>query len=176
MKHTKFLIVIICISLSFLVNIRNSFSQGSWDIDYFVIDSLNNSFIGKVIRLDFKSNDADTLDSVVDAFLVRKLLSNKDTITLKIEGKYYSVKENWKVYVDHGSLQDQTLESVDKSVKHRIVIKDMVLVSVDDSAIVINAIIHSSETGKRTNKGRRPKECQIRVDKTRVKGFLIDLE
>src|SRR5687768_1541104 len=100
MKPIQIYIALICIIVSFVINIKSAFSQGSWDIDYLPIDSINNSFIGKEIRLDFKSNRVDTLDKAIDVFLIRRLLLNKDTISLTIDGKRYKVKENWIFYVD----------------------------------------------------------------------------
>ena len=93
-----------------------------------------------------------------------------------IEGKPYVVKENWKVYVDHGNLQDQTLEGVAKGAKHRIAIKSMFLTSVTDSIITVKAKVYASDTGKRSDKVKQAKECQIMVGKSDIKGLLIDLE
>ncbi len=101
----------------FLVAISNLLSsnieaQGSWNIRYHPIDSVNESFIGKEIRIDFKAQASDQIgDRKIN---IRRMLGRRDTVSLTIDRVHRRFLENWKIYVDHGSLVEQTLNSVDK--------------------------------------------------------------
>lgn len=141
MGPIKIYVTLICILVLLIINVRSVFSQGSWNINYLPIDSINDPFIGKEIRLDFKANRSDTLDKAIDVFLIRRLLLSKDTISLAIEGKKYAVKEKWSIHVDHGNIDDQSLEGTDINGNGKIRIKEMFLKSVDDFTITVNAKI-----------------------------------
>lgn len=136
-------------------------SQGRWDIKYSSIDSINSSFIGIEIRIDFKSFKADTLKESPN-WMERKLLSNEDTVVLTLDGESRIYKENWKLYPDHGILREQSLISIDK--QEKIQIKEVFLVAIADSAFVIEVISYDSMGEKKKQKGI--------VYKCNIKGIL----
>ncbi len=95
-----------------IFNSLHVFSQGAWNLKYFPTDSLDNSFIGKEIRIDLKSSSTDTLlYSKIDAFDIRWLLYRKDTVSIMIEDYPIDFIEEWRIYPDHGVLREQFLEA-----------------------------------------------------------------
>ena len=70
----------IFISIFFLLNsILFANAQGAWDMKYVPINLLNDNWIGKEIRLDFKFSKSDTLRATINIY---ELLSKKDTIVI----------------------------------------------------------------------------------------------
>jgi hypothetical protein len=151
--------------IAIMININNVLAQGVWNIYYLPVDSLKGSFIGKEIRLDFKSFSADTLRGNPD-WMERKLLSNEDTVTLILDGECRSYKENWKLYPDHGVLREQSLVSIDKKEVEQI--KEIFLESVNESSIIIEVAVYDLKGHKRKQKGI--------VCKCDIKGILIKVD
>ena len=91
----------IFISIFFLLNsILFANAQGAWDMKYVPINLLNDNWIGKEIRLDFKFSESDTLRETINIY---ELLSKKDTIILEIEGHRIFTYDN--NYFDTKDLQ-----------------------------------------------------------------------
>jgi hypothetical protein len=148
-----------------------AFSQGAWNIKYMSLDSLNTSFIDKEIRIDFKRSNADSLNGEVNVLDIRRLLSVRDTVDLKINDKSQRFVEQWKFYVDHGDLSEQFLETANKSEKERIQIKEMFLKSINDSSLILEVVMYGS-FGE--NKEQRKKQRLI-VNKSVIKGLLVNI-
>ena len=124
---------IIFVFIFFLGAFSNGNCQGEWNLKYIPIDSLQYDLIGQEIRIDFKSNNLDTINGYIDAFTIRKLLSRNDTINLTINGTENTFIENWKIYFDCGVLSSQTL--VDP--QNRLSIKEIYLINFTDSTITV---------------------------------------
>ncbi|MBA3986166.1 MAG: hypothetical protein H0X63_06270 [Flavobacteriales bacterium] len=148
-----------------MMSITSAFSQGFWNIEYIPIDSLNLSLIGKEVRLDFKTSITDTIQGKVSG--IRYLLLKKDTVSIVLGGKFLIFRENWKVYIDHGLLQEQTLESIENNGDERIILREMYLVSIDEATLTLEVIVYNSY-GKN-------KESII-ITKSDVKGVLLRLQ
>lgn len=159
-----------CIIVMMVCNIR-AFSQGSCDVKYISLDSLNTSFIGKQIRIDFKSSEFDTLQGEVNVLDIRKMLSSRDTVNLEIGNKSIRFTEKWKVYVDHLALSEQCLESVGKHEKQKIRIKEMFLESLNDSSVVLRILFSDSPN---QNKKQNKKEKMV-IKKSAIKGILVNV-
>ncbi|MEK7224538.1 MAG: hypothetical protein AAB221_02510 [Bacteroidota bacterium] len=84
-----------------------AFSQGAWDIDYLPIDSVSSKDIGKEFRLDLKTNNP-----IKQFNSIRARLSMFDTGFIYINDTSVELRENWKIYVDHGVCSEQFLVSV----------------------------------------------------------------
>ncbi len=153
-------------SIVILICAISAYSQGSWDINYISLGALNTSFIGKEIRIDFKSSNVDTVNGEVKSLAVRKLLSKKDTVSLVINNKSVELIEHWRLYVDHGVLADQYLESVTQQVKKRIYIKGMFLESINDDSLILQATVCMP------NSKSEVKE-RIVISKSVIKGLLV---
>lgn len=156
-----------CIMIVFFLN---AYCQGSWNMKYLPIDSLNNSFIYKSIKLDFKSNEKDTLTKKMQ----RVLLSKRDVIDLKIGGILIKFIEKWELYVDHGSLRDQYLESIDEFDSKKIHIKDIFLESINGSLFTFEVSMEFVDVcDSKTPIKELSKKEKVVIDKSKIKGFLI---
>ncbi len=161
-------ISIICVC--FIGAIHPIFSQASWDIQYNSISELDDTFKGKSILLDFKSNENDTIINVLN---IKKkpmtghnrtrhlLLSSYDEVELFILDRDVIFVENWKIYDDMASLNSQTY--LNKSNKNEF-IKDVYLVKIVGDTICLKGNLYTSK------KDFTPIEFE--VDKSKVKGFL----
>jgi len=157
-KKTFFFIVVI---LTFNTSV---YSQGAWDIRYIPFDSLNTSFIGQEIRIDFRATEIDTLQGEVRIFDVRRLLSKRDSICLTIEGNKVLFIENWVLYPDHGLVREQNLVSVEKTKKgkEKTQITNMFLESINDSTLTIVIVLTSVN-----------QKQKIVINKSDIKGILV---
>lgn len=159
----------IFISIFFFLNsILFVNAQGAWDINYISIDSLNNNLIGNEIRLDFKSSNSDTINGSISLLKIRKLLFKRDTVILEVDGKKKEYIENWKFYVDHGLLRDQTLKVKNKSQ----IIKEQFIKSINDSTIVVKMNFYKPEQCK-SKKMMLSSSKLVTIDKQLVKGVLF---
>lgn len=173
----KYIMLSLLYSITIIVfSCLSSFAQGAWDLKYLPIDSLNSSFTNKDIRIDFKTSVTDILLKKVDIFDVRYLLTMKDTVKIKIKNDDIIFIENWILYPDEGVLKEQSLISINKYWGKKLVIKEMILLSVNDSKITLNVHLYN------TRKIPPDKEHimnsrmeKIIIDKSTVKGFLIKL-
>jgi hypothetical protein len=151
------------------------FSQGAWDLKYISIDSLNSSFINKEVRLDFKTSKDKPINGKVSVFDIRKLLSKQDTVNLDIKGRLYKFIENWKTYVDHGVLTEQTLVSVNQEQENdkKLVIREMFVVSIDNSTLTLKISIYPASSCKKTKEDKKSEELEIVISKSILKGVLL---
>ena len=161
MKYSKYCIIFIIVMLSCCTKV---FSQGGWFIKYLPTDSLNHTYLGKEIRIDFKSSKDDTLRGEINE---RKLLSKSDTINLEIDGQILKFSEHWRLYIDYGILKDQFLESIENCERKKIVLKEMFLISINDSSLVVEVVV-----GDPLNQNKKQK---IVVDRSIIKGLLMNL-
>src|SRR6185295_8853601 len=111
------------------------YSQSAWDIEYVSTDSLLSALIGQEMRLDFKASVTDTLQGDEDALSTRYLLFREDTICLILGGQSEKFKERWIIYPDWGIIKDQTLEKIDSITDGRVYIREMYLVSINDTTL-----------------------------------------
>lgn len=151
------------------------FSQGAWNLKYVPVDSVNNSFINKKIRLDFKKTKDDTINGKVSVFDIRRLLSRQDTVSLNIKGQLYNFIENWKIYDDHGVLSEQTLVSINQKKENdkTLVIKEIFIVSIDDTILTLKINIYPDSNCKKTKEDKRGEELEIVISKSILKGILL---
>ena len=153
------------------------FSQGAWDMKYVSIDSVNSSFIDKEVRLDFKASKNDIVNGKVSVFDIRKLLLKKDTVDLEIKGRFYKFIENWKIYVDHGVLKEQTLVSVNQEQEQenerKFVITEMFIVSIDNDTLTLKITIYLASSCEKTVKYKKSEELDIVLNKSILKGILL---
>src|SRR5690606_38032213 len=146
----------------------SGFAQGEWDMKYAPIDSVNNTWIGKEIRIDFKTSQDDVIIGNVSLFEIRKLLSKKDTVTLKVDEREIDFIEDWKFYVDHGVLSDQTLKATSEEQS----INELFIESVNDSTIIVKMNFYKPEKCKSSGMVLSDSKT-ITVDKKIIKGVLF---
>lgn len=140
------------------------FSQGGWNLRYISTASLNGSFIGKEIRIDFKASDFDTSSKEPDVFNIRRLLAKEDTVSLTINNEVMQFAEQWRIYVDHGVLHEQYLEAVNSW--NTIQIRQIFLESINDNSLIVQVWMTGTETLKQ----------RLTINKSVIKGFLVKTE
>jgi len=165
----KGVLKIFLLKIFFIGFVNSLFSQSGWNIRYNPINKLNESFVGKELFPDFKSNENDTI-SVLKAdnkfklsLKIRHLLANikEDEIKLSISGKDEIYREDWRIYSDMGALSDQRLINLENEEEF---IKDISLVKIVGDTICLKANLYTSK------KDFTPIEFE--VPRGKVKGFL----
>src|SRR5687767_6711279 len=132
-KTIFFICVLACLSYA------NSFAQGVWNINYVPTSSVDSTFIGKEIRLDFKRNNTDTIAGTVKSLPIRKLLSTTDTIKLEIGKDSMSFVEVWKIYPDHGVVSEQFLQCLEAG-QSEVWIKEFYIKSISRLYFTLEAV------------------------------------
>lgn len=140
-------------------------AQGSWDLKYFPLDSLNDSFIGKELRIDFKSGI--TAESEFFDSNVRTIFLRRDTVALRLFDQVIRFVENWKIYADHGALSDQTLRSVGGSEHEQIIIKEIFARAIDGYLLTVDVYIYRPGSNERV--GAR----EIKIDRSLIAGVIV---
>ena len=117
----------------------NCFSQGSWNIGYVEIGSLNSDYLNTQIKLDFK-HDCPKIKKWKRRSL-RHYVAPEDTAYLLINNSKTVLTERRKIYVDHGSFNDQFLEieNYDKNISKRIY--DTEIVQLEKDSIKVRVVI-----------------------------------
>jgi hypothetical protein len=122
---------------SILVFFRlNAIAQGSVNIEYFDIDSINQSFIGKEIRIDFKSTNNVGIPTTGVLY--------RDTFVLKIKNDSIKFVERWITYPDQKLLREQSFRSRDWN--NAIQIHEMILEHIDTKSIQVRATIYDLDS------------------------------
>lgn len=157
--------LLIALTLTFTA-FQECYSQGAWNMQYYPLDSLNDAFEGKEIRVDLKKSDLDVYDSEVN---IRRHFNTNDSAYVTIDNKSKLLIERWKIYVDHGVLSDQYLECTDMSSKKRHVIREIYLKSVNDKFLTLEGNFYIVSKGNLELSNNRK---VFQIPKNLVKGFL----
>ena len=157
---------VILILLGSFFFFSNALGQGAWNLKYLPVDSLNDSFNGKELRIDFKSKTAHK--SKHPEKNIRKIFSKNDTVTLNLSNEAIQFVENWKVYVDHGVLSDQTLQSVGGSNNEKLVIGEMFVRAITKSSISVE--VYTYRLGSKD----RLSVQEIKIDRSLIAGVLVE--
>ena len=144
-----------------------AYAQGAWDIGYILPSSLDSNFLGKKIRIDFRKNKTDTLE-VVTKRSIRSLLSTSDSIDLLIGNTFIRFAEDWKLYVDHGVVAEQSLTQIGTKLKRQLIIREMKLYSISIDSILIEATIY--------DRYKNPRQQLISIPRDYIKAVLITIE
>lgn len=115
-------------------------AQGGVDIEYFSIDSITNSLIGKEIRIDFKSLEKEELSYPASTFST----IFGDTFSLKIKDQTVIFTEKWVYYIDEKLLRNQSCRS--RNLHRDIQIHEIILERIDDTSITANATIYDVDS------------------------------
>jgi len=140
-----------------------AFAQGSWDIGYTKVDSIKSIDIGKIVQIDFKHQG--DLKEKRNSWSIRDYVVSKDTGKIILDGKKEILFERRRIYVDHGSFNDQYLEikSEDNGYSKRIYYATLLKIERDRLKFSVNI---ETFVVKEEQKG-------IRI-KTEVKEIWID--
>jgi hypothetical protein len=163
------------IILMALISNMSGLSQGVWDMNYVPVNLLNESYLGKEVRLDFKSTKKDRVrnNKVIS---IRKLLSTRDTFTLNFESQVLQFKENWIFYPYHGILSEQNLE-FDKTNSQKFQIREIYINSISNSTITIQTCLYYLEKTEYLKYVCKSQiDLKISIDKNLIKGVLFRSE
>ena len=157
------------ISAIFLLSLTTSCNaQGSWNIGYLKVDSINSAHIGKVVRIDFKTERPLSRPSSQRS--IRSFVQFTDTGKVTIDSSIFLLAERRKIYVDHGSYNDQYLECIN-STQAPLFIYDATIAAVTERAIQFRLNI---EIGKKSNPTK--KETQfVWIDRNSLDGAMYEL-
>ncbi|OJJ19170.1 hypothetical protein BKI52_20370 [marine bacterium AO1-C] len=152
-----------------------AFAQGGWDLKYLPLDSLNNSFNGREVRIDFRKTSQDTLRSKAGGWYIYRLLGPGDSITLDIDGQSVKFTESWHIYDDHGMLSEQYLEGASTYQGKSIWIKECFWVSSNDSSIKVKARLYFRKPFYLASK-QQQEIVLISIKKSKIKGIVLRLD
>lgn len=108
-------------------------AQGSWNIGYIKVDSISQKHVGQIVRVDFRSSNPSIRLDVQRG--IRSYVGMKDTGILTIDTISYVLAERRKIYVDHGSYDDQYLECLNCK-QQMLLIYDAKIIGVDEKSIL----------------------------------------
>lgn len=159
----KLLSSIILIFLSAFCN-----AQGSWNIGYLKVDSINKNHIGKIVRIDFKSTNPWISPDGQRG--IRSYVGIRDTGTVTIDTTLFILVERRKIYVDHGGYSDQYLECINCK-QESLFIYNAKIVDINEQSIQFQLdleIKKSEQTLKKETK-------TIRIDRNKLDGVMYKL-
>ncbi|PKG42584.1 hypothetical protein [Psychroflexus sp. MES1-P1E] len=148
------------------------FSQGSWNIGYVEIDSLNSDYLNTQIKLDFKHDWLKIKKP--EKRSVRHYVTPQDTAYLLINNGKTVLIERRAIYVDHGSFNDQFLEieNYDKSISKRIY--DTEIVQLEKDRIKVRVVIQNYKMrNEKIDKELESKTVEFWIDKDKLDGIMI---
>jgi hypothetical protein len=164
-NYTNILKLFGSIFLAFLTIYCNA--QGSWDIGYINVDSINRQHVGMIVRLDFKSINPFT--SSDGQRHIRSYIGTKDTGSVSIDKSLITLIERRKIYVDHGSYNDQYLECINCR-QDSLFIYDAKILGVDQQIIHFQIDIEIKKDNQLLKK-----QVSILVDRSKLDGLMYKL-
>lgn len=157
------------LSSTFLVFLTISCNaQGSWDIGYIKVDSINKNHLGLTVRVDFKSSNAWT--SPDGQRHIRSYVGTKDTGTVTIDTTLFILAEQRKIYVDHGGYSDQYLECINCK-QESLFIYDTRIVDLDEQSIQFQLDLEIKKNGQTLKKETRT----VRIHRNKLDGVMYKL-
>jgi hypothetical protein len=150
----------------------NCFSQGSWNIGYVEIDSLNSDYLNTQIKLDFKHDWLKIKKP--EKRSVRHYVIPEDTAYILINNGKTVLIERRAIYVDHGSFNDQFLEieNYDKNICKRIY--DTEIIGLEEDRIKVLVEIQNYKMNNEKIKEELESETvEFWIDKDKLDGIMI---
>ena len=159
MKYVLFIFLIFLGKLGAL-------AQGSWDIGYIEVDSITFSDIGKLVKIDFRHNLSPDKKSIPKG--IRDFLSPQDTLTLIYDSQELTFIEKRKIYVDHGSYNDQFLELKNKNLSFNSRIYNSKLLKIEDNKFMFEITIEAESKSNLST-------INLWIDKKYLDGVMIQI-
>jgi hypothetical protein len=159
----KLVTLIFFIGLTTLCN-----AQGSWNIGYIEVDSISKEHVGRVVRVDLKSNNP--FISPDGNRCTRSYVGAKDTAELTIDTTLFILTERREIYVDHGDYNKQFLECINCG-NVSIQIYDSKILEVDQMAIIFQLDIEIEND----DKVKRKETKIIKIDRNLLDGVMYKL-
>ena len=161
-----------CFTLILLISYTTSVAcgQGSWDIGYIEVDSISSELAGLSVKIDFRHSNGKSKSTLK---AVRSYVALQDSGVLSIDGHELEVIEKRKVYVDHGSFDDQYLQVVDQDSFVLRKIYDTRVIEVRDDSLKLQITVDSFD---KQGKGRDRKidsvVKEIWIERKRLDGLM----
>jgi hypothetical protein len=131
--------------------------QGGANIKYVNVMDINNEFLNRDVRIDFKSKDKDYRHMTAD------------TVTLKIDTDYLTLIEKRKRGVDYWYYNEQYLESIDKGDGKSVKIFDAKVKEVKPDSIMFTLTIETFDQDKKI----RTEAKDIWIERNRLAGVMV---
>jgi len=149
----------------------SSNAQGSWDMGYLEIDSIDSTDIGKSVKLDFKTEGLDKPRSI------RTYIAREDDGEIIVDGNTIKVFEKRKIYVDHGSFSDQFLELESSETDQQRVIYQSELLEIEPESLKFMIQIDTYKTTKKKRGDKLGAEKHfVWVDRDLLDGLIVKRE
>ena len=152
-------------SILFVILTISCSAQGSWDIDFIPVDTINTQHIGQIVRIDFKTNNH--LKNSKGQRSIRSYVGKKDTGTVTINTTLFIFAERREIFVDHGSYSDQYLKCLNCN-KESVLIHDAKIISVNKKFIEF----HFDLTITAADKTIRKESKTATIDRSLLDGVL----
>jgi len=152
-----------CLTLS-------SSAQGSWNIGYVPVDSIDKAHVGHSFKIDFKTPDIETKSPAVRT--IRSYVGFRDTGYIFMDTTLVKVLERRKIYVDHGSYNEQYLECPNYSKGFTLRIYDAEILEIDNHSILFRLETELNKNGS----GKADKSSKVvRIEKAKLDGVMYKL-
>ncbi|PQA96598.1 hypothetical protein SAMN05421796_101210 [Chryseobacterium piscicola] len=158
MKIKLSLIALLILSLNSLL-----FAQGGWNIGYLNIGDVTKDHVGKIFRIDFKSNKLREKEPSI-----RSYFHTKDSNFLSIDSNTIEFIEVRKIYSDAGYYKDQFL--VCKKCKAPLRILDMLLLEITEETLIFVA---DFETQINDQNEKISFKKEIEIHKNELEGLIF---
>ena len=167
-KQMRYFISIILIGLIG----TSCFSQGSWNIGYVEIDSLNSDYLNTKVKLDFK-HDWLVMEKP-EKPSIRHYVAPKDRAYLLMNNSKTVLIERRAIYADHGSFNDQFLEieNYDNNISKRIY--DTEIIQLEKDSLKVRAVIKNyAIRNKKVEEELKSETVEFWIDKDKLDGIII---
>ncbi len=150
-----------------------AFCQGSWNIGYIEVDSIETSHIGKSVKIDFRHHSSERNTS---SKRVRSYVTPEDTTTITLNERQLRVTEKRNIYVDHGSFDDQYLEILDddNALVDRIYDTRLIEIEADKFKFLITVETYKILTKEREKK-IDSKAMEVWINKGSLDGLMVKI-
>ena len=151
---------------------RQSYSQAAWDINYVAEDAIDDNYIGKTVKIDFKKKQG-----VKDNSPHRFFLSREDTAGLRIDNKFVRFKEEREIYDDWGLYKEQYLESLNAiGDKTKLRISDCIVKKINPDSVLFTANIETYIVKRKKKEITGSWVEDIWVERNKLEGVIFKRE
>jgi hypothetical protein len=155
--------------LPFLTLISNA--QGSWNIGYIPVDSIDPEDINKEVKIDFRHTRRHFDEKINRSF--RYFISSKDTGQIQLKEMSLDVVEVRKIYPDHGDYAEQYLECTNYENNRLLRVYDSEILEIARDSILFRLDVEIYD--KRKNKIRGGPVLESRrcwIEKNKLDGVM----
>lgn len=159
--------ILIIVTMLLLAGI-DVFSQGGVDVKYVQLDSVNETFIGRKVKIDFKSSKGPK------KYVVQKARI-RDTVQLKLDNRLVWIIEVKGTGVDYWYFEKEYLESFDYNPGLILRIRDIEIKEIQRDSILFHATFEQFKKLKTEFEQVSSASKGMWVAKEKIEGILIKM-